>query len=197
MPVGILAYGSLRASPGIELASHITHTVEVTTPFAVEFARLSVTRGDAPTLVPFESGWAVTATVLVLSDLVTQAEATDMLWRRERHREGSGERYRLPEPGNLNAVAVKTCEELAIADVAPLLYTHLSSNIEPSLLSATYLAEKAILSAATAAPGKDGIAYLIGVKNIRTPLREAYEREILERTATSSLEEALRSLAPD
>lgn len=197
MPVGILAYGSLRASPGIKLAPHITHSVDVTTPFAVEFARLSNTRGGAPTLVPFESGWAVEATVLVLSASITEAEATDMLWRRERHTEESGERYRAPKPGSLNAVAVKSCNELAIADVEPILYTHLASNIAPSLLSAAYLAEKAIQSVAMADPEMDGISYLIGVRGIRTPLRYAYEHEVLVRTASSSLEDALRSLAPD
>jgi hypothetical protein len=194
MAVGILAYGSLRASPGGEIAPHVTRTVDVTTPFPVEFARLSATRGQAPTLVPFESGWSVDATVLVLSDSVTQAQATDMLYRRERHREGSGERYRPPTVGSLNAVVVETCEELRIADVENVLYTHLGSNIEPSLLSAAYLAEKAIGSVSKAAPQMDGISYLIGVTSVRTPLRERYEHEILARTATSSLEEALRAL---
>ena len=196
MPVGILAYGSLRASPGVEISPHITRTVDVTTPFPVEFARLSVTRGEAPTVIPFESGWPVEATVLVLSDAVTQTETTDMLYRRERHREGSSERYRPPKRGSVNAVTVKTCEDLVIADVETVLYTHLASNIEPALLSAAYLAERAIWSVSKAAPHMDGISYLIGVRRIRTPLRGAYEQQILLRTATSSLEEALRSLGP-
>lgn len=195
MPVGILAYGSLRASPGVEIAPHITRTVDLTTPFPVEFARLSVTRGFAPTVIPFESGWPVEATVLVLSDAVKEVQATDMLYRRECHREGSSERYRPPTGASRNSVAVKTCYELAIADVDVVLYTHLEPNIEASLLSGAYLAEKAMLSVSKAAPQMDGISYLIGVRSIKTPLRGAYEEEVLLRTGTSSLEEALRRLS--
>ena len=83
--IGILAYGSLIDDPGEELAQRIIHRIEdAKTPFRVEFARSSLSREGAPTLVPVEAGGAqVKATVLVLDDAVALEDARDMLYRRE------------------------------------------------------------------------------------------------------------------
>ena len=54
--VGILAYGSLIADPGVEIGPLIVRRIETLTPFSVEFARFSATRGGAPTAVPHSSG---------------------------------------------------------------------------------------------------------------------------------------------
>ena len=61
-------------------------------------------------------------------------------------------------------------------------------------LTAAYLATLAIESVHKTRAGRDGISYLINAKinGITTPLSEAYERELLRRTATHNLEEALR-----
>lgn len=53
---GIIAYVSLVHDPGPEIASLIVERVDVVTPFRVEFARLSTSRVDAPTLVPVTEG---------------------------------------------------------------------------------------------------------------------------------------------
>jgi hypothetical protein len=50
--IGILAYGSLIDNAGEEIAPLIVERIECFTPFKIEFARLSSTRSNAPTLVP-------------------------------------------------------------------------------------------------------------------------------------------------
>ena len=90
--VGVLAYGSLITDPGEEIQNA---TVEIkkgiVTPFKVEFARTSRTRGGAPTLVPVDIGGAqVRGWIFVLD--VPEEEAANRLWRRETDRVGSGMR---------------------------------------------------------------------------------------------------------
>ena len=90
--VGILAYGSLIDRPGPEIEEVRIRTIEnVTTPFAVEYARSGRGRGGAPTLVPHERGSRVQAHVIVVDTSVD--DAADRLWRREIDAIGSGRRY--------------------------------------------------------------------------------------------------------
>src|SRR2546430_1506796 len=104
--VGILAFGSLIADPGEELLPKITMRIKTLTPFGVEYGRYSgKTRGGAPTLVPHEAGAPVDGEILVLDDSVTVNTARDMLWRRERRREGTGETY--IEGASPNSVLVR------------------------------------------------------------------------------------------
>ena len=63
--VGILAYGSLINDPGEELKKVIVGRIPCQTPFNVEYARLSVTRDNAPTLIPTSEGGLVSAVTLV------------------------------------------------------------------------------------------------------------------------------------
>jgi len=78
--------------------------------------------------------------------------------------------------------------------VGVVLYVRIAPNIPD--LSAHRLAELAIASARSVelAEGRDSISYLIGAKRngIVTALSPEYELEILRRTHTNSLEEALR-----
>lgn len=85
LTVGILAYGSLINEPGIELEQLIVNRINCETPFEVEFARLSKTRGNAPTLIPVKEGEGskVPAQILVLKEGTALKEAHDILWRRE------------------------------------------------------------------------------------------------------------------
>jgi hypothetical protein len=63
-------------------------------------------------------------------------------------------------------------------------------------LTAVHLAELAIESARRERTGCDGISYLNTAKRngIRTSLSDAYEREILHRTNSRDLNEALRKI---
>ncbi len=194
--VGILAYGSLVDDPGVEIGPLVVERIEsVETPFCVEFARTSRTRGGAPTLVPVsEGGSRIKGKILVLEESVSETEAMDMLWRRETRRERSGERYDPPSAPDENSVLVRRLEDFEGLDM--VLYAEIGANI--SDLDPQKLAELAINSTRSRAgsEGKDGITYLIGVKKnvVETPLMLEYEREILRNTGTETLEHALETL---
>lgn len=189
--VGILAYGSLGDDPGGEIGPFILERTEgVETPFRVEFARTSRTRSGAPTLVPIAEGGAqVKAKILVLEEGVSEAEAMDMLWRRETRKIKSSERY---DPSS--EVLIRRLEDFEGVDV--ILYVEIGANIPD--LAPSNLAELAIRSARSDAGkrGRDGITYLIGAKKsgVQTPLMPEYEREILRLTGNETLEQAHRKL---
>lgn len=188
--LGILAFGSLVADPGPELEPKIAMRITTTTDFPVEYGRYSgKTRGGAPTLVPHEAGAPVRGEILVLNDVVTVAEATDVLWRRERRKYGSGETY--AEGTSANSVVVRHIGDSPC--VSNVLYTdfHAAGKIERP--DAAELAARAIESVRAAEDGKDGISYLMSnlAAGIETPLTPAYRAEILRQTKTESLEEAL------
>jgi hypothetical protein len=117
--IGILAYGSLLADPGIEIHPLVVDWIGTLTPFPVEYARLSATRGGAPTVVPHSRGHPVRAKVLVLAEAVSLTEARNLLWRRETRNEGSGKDYR--ESRNANAVIVRDLP--GCCGLAHVLYT--------------------------------------------------------------------------
>jgi len=190
--IGIIAFGSLIDNPGRELQEAIVERKSnVLTPFNVEFARRSDdTRSGAPTLVPVtQGGSSVKATILVLN--VSEQEAKDRLWRREIHRVGGGGHYvRRANPGP-NALIIDRYEN--VAGISIVLAARFQANIAP--LTAESLAELAIKSARARPDSEDGISYLIAAKRngIRTPLSDSYEQEILRRTNTSDLSEALEA----
>lgn len=186
--VGILAYGSLIDDPGVELSPLIEHVIQdLVTPFPVEFARMSSTRGNAPTLVPYATGATVRAAVLVVDAGVD--EATDMLWRRETRTMDISLCYPGKRPDRPNAVTIEKLGNFTQVD--QVLYTSIRANVLP--LCAERLAELAIASVAKAKPGMDGISYLLAAKHngIVTTLSPDYEAAILHCTETADLEAAL------
>ena len=193
MRVGILAYGSLLSDPGTEIAAATIRIVEnIETPFNVEFARSSSSRAGAPALVPVSSGGSRVSGQIIVVD-ASADEAGHMLYRREIHKVGSAKLYKPPPGKSGDRVRVKIVDG-PLANVATVLYTEIGSNIVD--LTAERLASLAIASVTQAETGKDGISYLMAAlgHGIRTALSDAYAAEILRRTSTSSLEEALRSL---
>lgn len=191
--IGILAYGSLINDPREEIDNVTAERIkDVKTPFKVEFARRSCTRGGAPTLVPVKEGGAcVKAVILVLQKHISEQETKNMLWRRETNRVGSGEPY---NPSANPAVCMEMIEQFHGIEV--VLYTSIKPNIKR--LTPQRLAELAIESARGHAGSerRDGISYLIDAKSngINTPFMNEYEGEILRQTGTESLEEALAKL---
>jgi hypothetical protein len=200
--LGILAYGSLIDDRGEEINNAtdmmITEDMSaevISTPFNVEFARSSSTRKGAPTLVPVITGGAqVTARIIVLRDEISEAEAQNMLWRRETRNAGHSKRPTVAKP---NSVLIDALSNFH--GINTVYYTRIAPNINP--LSATQLAELAIKSAkeikkGSNEEGKDGISYLIAAKRngITTPLSAEYEQEILKLTETKSLEASLEKL---
>ncbi len=184
--IGILAYGSLGDDPGVEIRPRIVEKIDCETLFRVEFARTSRTRNGAPTLAPVsEGGAAVNASILVLQKSVLEADATDMLWRRETRREGSEQRY---DPSS--EVTVRRLDNFESLET--VLYVEVRANIPDP--GPRKLARLAIESARSEAGkiGRDGITYLMDVKRngVETPLIPNYEREILRLTGADTFENA-------
>jgi cation transport regulator ChaC len=131
LSIGILAYGSLISRPGAEIEPHIIYRKKrVLTPFCVEFARTSGTRGGAATLVPVSSGGAqVLAQILVLD--LDEQEAKDCLWRRETDKVGRGGHYRHPKNPGPNTLIID--EYKNFAEVELILSARFSSYIDTHL----------------------------------------------------------------
>lgn len=142
-----------------------------------------------------KGGVRVKAKILVLSSKVSREQAEDMLWRREVDKVCSGKKY--PRQRTRNAVRVR--EIKGLVDIDTVLYTdfYVASKIRHP--KPRNLARRAISSARSRHDGRDGISYLMDAKqnDIRTPLMEHYETEILRLTVADSLSEALRKLQKD
>jgi hypothetical protein len=125
----------------------------------------------------------------VLDDDVSVDEARDMLWRRERSKECSGEKY--AESTSANAVLARETSESPWVCIA--LYTDFNEAGKIAQPMPAELARCAIQSVGKAEAGKDGISYLQNAIacGIKTPLTDAYRGEILKQTNTASLQEAL------
>jgi len=183
--VAILAYGSLAADPGDELAALIGERIHpYPTPFAVEYARLSPHRGQGPvlTVVPEEEGEPVDGYLLLMKEGVSVETATRALWRRETHQVGS---EKLPLGAERRDIHLIT--DLPEADAA--LYWAAQSNYPRP--DAAGLARRAIDSARgpAGAKRKDGISYLAQAMEagIRTRLTDAYLAALLDQTGTADL----------
>lgn len=194
--LGILAYGSLIDKPGDEILEIEIDRIECETPFHVEFARTSSTRSNAPTLIPVEQGGQkVKAVIIVLCNDTDIEAAKSILWRRELHKKNRTETYRHSENPNPNTVVVEIFENFM--NVQTVLYTSIGSNITQSLTS-ELLADFAISSILSEAGQreKDGIRYLLSAKRngIVTALSDDYEKQVLVKTHTATLEEAIEKL---
>jgi len=186
MAVGVIAFGSLLAKAGPEIDAATAEVVPgLVTPFPVEFARSSMKRDGAPTLVPCDAGAPVNCSVIVLEERISLDEGRNLLYRRERNRIGSGETC---TPRWRNWIPEVRC----FGPTEVSIYTALPEGIEP--LTAKNLADLAIASAYadSGEEKRDGITYLADALDhgIITPLSEGYEQEILGRLRVSTLREA-------
>jgi len=192
--IGILAYGSLRDNPNCEIEPLIVRRIPAKTPFPVEFARLSTSRGGAPTVVPHRAGKPVNAEILVLAGSVALGEAKSLLYRREVHKEGSGLAYQ--ERTKRNAVLIR--DEPAFHGIDHVLYTDFREAAKISQPDPRLLAEAAVASLSEAKKGEDGISYLLGFINSggETSLTQQYRERILATTGAKSLEDVLQCAIP-
>jgi hypothetical protein len=191
---GIFGFGSLISDPGEELIAATASRRELETPFAVEYGRSSNTRGGAPTLVPVATGGSkVKATVFVLKESVSEQEAEDILYRRERHKVGSGLTYDPSGKPSKNRIVVAAWPNLI--GLEKIFYTDFDDSGKLTNPTPVLLARLAVDSARNpeVPEGNDGISYLMNAKKagIITPLSAGYEKEILALTGTATLEEAL------
>jgi hypothetical protein len=191
--LAVLAYGSLLADPGDELVPVIVDRQPVQTPFAVEYARCSSTRGSAPTLVKVKEpgiGAPVQAQLLLLRDDVTVEAARDILYRRETHHVGELNRKYDEIKAQLTPDAVRIEQLDDFAGVQVVLYANLLANLDfildaalPPEDKAKRLAQRAVCSVTrnTFEAGTDGIRYLADAicHGIHTSLTEAYRAAVL------------------
>lgn len=194
--IGILAFGSLIDNPGQEISDIEIDRIDCETPFAIEFARISSTRSNAPTLIPVEfGGRRVKAKIIILNPDTTIDKAKSILWRRELHKDNQSENYVEPNIPGVNRVVVKVLE--GFMGIDRVLYTSIGSNINQKL-TGELLADFSIASILKKAghEEKDGLRYLLSAKRngIVTRLSEEYENQILIKTETKSLEEAIKKL---
>lgn len=194
--IGILAFGSLIDNPGREISEIEIERIVCETPFNVEFARTSSTRGDAPTLIPVEvGGQKVKAVIIVLNPKTSIETATSILWRRELHKTNRTESYTCSDNPGPNTVVVKTLTDFM--NIQTVLYTSIGCNIKQTL-TGELLADFSINSILSKAgqEEKDGLRYLLSAKRngIITTLSVEYENQILLKTETNSLEQAIETL---
>ncbi|WP_338869247.1 hypothetical protein WBJ53_19640 [Spirosoma sp. SC4-14] len=193
---GILAFGSLIDNPGQEISEIEVARLDCETPFSIEFARTSSTRSNAPTLIPVKiGGRKVKAKIIILRPETNIDEAKSILWRRELHKTDRAENYVEPNNPGANRVVVKVLEDFM--NVERVLYTSIRSNINQSLTGGL-LADFSIASilAQAGQQEKDGLRYLLSAKRngVVTELSDDYENQILIKTGSKSLEEAIEKL---
>jgi len=117
-----------------------------------------------------------------------------LLWRREARNESTDKQYGYPPDPGINHVIIEKISNFK--GISIVLYAKIGSNIKD--LTPENLAEFAINSAKGVAGinGQDGINYLISLEKqgITTPLMKQYKKEILQKTGTTSLKEALEKV---
>lgn len=197
--IGILAFGSLIDNPGEEISKIENHRIDCETPFKVEFARISSSRSNAPTLIPVgntSKGRNIKSVIIVLKDDIQLEDAKSILWRRECHITDKSKIYK--ERKNPTSKNVLIGEYENLNNVDKVLYTSFLIQEEYKNISSEKLADFAIYSILSEAGNKekDGIRYLLSTKRlgIQTELSEDYEKFILEKTDTNSLNEAIEKL---
>lgn len=177
--IGIFAYGSLLTDPGGEIGPHVIDRIQCESPWPVEYARRSDSRGGAPTLVIHSKGSKVKGAILVLN-LKRNEEARVCEWLRVR--EGRTSR------GNIKSMELN--------GLKLVLYADLPATIPDEELTPEYLADCAIASVPSLLD-RNGIAYLADniAKGIGTPLTDAYSSAILRKTRSADLREAIEAAA--
>jgi hypothetical protein len=199
MTVGILAFGSLITHPGKPILEATERRIQCTTPFKIEYGRISAGRNEAPTLIPVEDtdvGKPVNAIILVLKDGYTLQDAKNLLYNRERWKPDANKRYVVPDNPTSNNILIPELDDFEGVD--KVIYTSFLKQSEYMSLDAASLAEYAIKSfkADGGKSMRDGIHYLLNAKNagIETELSTDYENAILKATGSTSLEDAIKVL---
>ena len=197
--IGILAFGSLIDNSGREIQELEIDRVKSDTPFKVEYARISSSRDNAPTLIPVSDeskGKKVNAVIIILKDNTTIEDAKSILWRRECHYKDRTKTYTRPKNPTPRQVLIEHKDNFM--GVEKVLYTSFIQQPEYKNLIPDILADFAISSILSEAgiTEKDGIRYLLSAnKNgITTELSNDYEKAIQNKTNTNSLDEAIEKL---
>ncbi|MCL3782710.1 hypothetical protein EMN47_20175 [Prolixibacteraceae bacterium JC049] len=197
--IGILAFGSLIDNPGEEIKEIEISRIECKTPFKVEFARISSSRDNAPTLIPISDGSKgreTNAQILVIDNETSLEDAKSILWRRECHKKDKTQKFNEPKNPTSRHVLIGELENFCNID--KVIYTKFLQQDEYQDMLPENLADFAIESIMSKAgrEEKDGIRYLLSAKKygIVTEYSEEYENYILSKTGTKTLSEAIEKL---
>ncbi|MBN2395954.1 MAG: hypothetical protein JXC36_05780 [Candidatus Atribacteria bacterium] len=197
--IGILAFGSLINDPGEEIKELETNRIDCETPFKIEFSRISSSRDKAPTLVPVkdnETGKKTNAKIIVIDENTNLADAKSILWRRECHKKDKSQEFTQPQKPTSKNVLIGELENFC--NVEKVIYTTFLPQDDYKDLTPEKLADFAIESILSKAgiEEKDGIRYLLDAKisGIETEFSAEYEKSILSKTDTNSLQEAIEKL---
>lgn len=197
--IGILAFGSLIDNPGEEITELEIGRIDCETPFKIEFARISSYRNNAPTLVPVKEnlrGKNTQAKIIVLADKTSLEDAKSILWRRECNKTDKSLKFEEPNNPTSKNVLIQVLENFY--NVEKVLYTNFLPQKQFADLNPEKLADFAIKSilSVEGKEKKDGIRYLISTKEngILTEYSKEYEKQILLKTNSKSLEEAIIKL---
>jgi hypothetical protein len=187
--LSILGFGSLIYDPGPEIQEASLAVRPTVSPFPVEYARQSIKRKGAPTLVRCADGGQVIGVLFVMRDEITEAEASTRLWRRETGKIGTGQVYTRPPVPLPTSFLVEHVQE----GDDRILYSDFIDESKLTTPTGAALTDMAIASVKDADPGMDGISYLMGAieAGIVTPLTPEYVQAILHKTGEDSLEAAL------
>lgn len=122
--IGILSFGSLISDPGEEIQSLEIERIDCETPFKVEYARISSSRCNAPTLIPIEDeskGKSVKAQIIVLNENIELEEAKSILYRREIHTVDWSKTYSEPKTPTSKNVLIEELRNFHELDI--IIYT--------------------------------------------------------------------------
>ncbi|WP_417602546.1 hypothetical protein [Owenweeksia hongkongensis] len=196
---GILAFGSLIDDPGEEIKELEIDRLDSVTPFKIEFARISSSRGKAPTLVPVKDeakGRKVKSKIIVMNESTSLNELKSILWRRECHITDKTKGFKRPEKPTSKHVLIGELENFY--NVEKVIYTTFLPQKEYENLDPEKLADFALSSILSKAGTDkiDGVRYLLSAREsgIETEYSERYIKSLLSKTDTSSLQEAIEKL---
>jgi hypothetical protein len=197
--IGILAFGSLINDPGEEIKELEIDRIDCETPFKIEFSRISSSRDKAPTLVPVKDndiGKKTNAKIIVIDENTSLTDAKSILWRRECHKKDKSQEFAQPQKPTSKNVLIGELENFC--GVEKVIYTTFLPQDDYKNLTPEKLADFAIESILSKAGivEKDGIRYLLAAKisGIETEYSDEYEKSILSKTETNSLQEAIEKL---
>jgi hypothetical protein len=176
--VGIYGYGSLLKDAGANIESRIIGRIPFSSPWPIEYVRLSNLWGGGPTLALHQTGGKVEGQILVLS---VQSDALSHVreWLRERE-------------GNPPLAWIK---EMELGGFNRVLYCDLEPTLSEADIKPDSLARFAIESVRIK-PDKNGIRYLRQniERNLITPFTYAYRDQILRQSGAKDLLEAEKVL---
>lgn len=183
--ITILAYGSLIWDPGNEIKQHTIAVIDCFTPFNIEYAQISGTRGSAPTLTKVEGFGGKTRAKLFVLDYHNNPKEKKRVYSLVCKREGIENEKPWDGYGDPPAPIFREdiLEYSTVFYCAFKIKKDIESIVKKGLLVKKLVewAKKSVKECAKSGKiEKNGVRYLINCykAGIITPLTEAYIQEL-------------------